>query len=503
MGDCGPVMGFSWCGISLHFGRFAQAMCTLVKLDPQFVGAGIRRERSSTLHPVSQESKTLSVPLQHLLLQTADAVQAVRQGRSLTDVLARCPAELRAGTQALSFHVLRHLGSASALRALLAPKAPPPQVDALLICALALLWPGEALPYAEHTVVNQAVSAVQKRSPASRGFVNAVLRRFLRERDALVAQVQADDVARFNHPAWWIAQMRQDWPAHWQAVLAANNQRPPMSLRVRAGISVADYQERLQAVGLSAQAVGDLAPQALVLAQPVPVTQLPGFAQGEVSVQDVSAQLAAPLLAGPVQVDSLELPALHQGARVLDACSAPGGKTAHLLELQSLDLQALDADAKRLAKVQDNLDRLGLQAGLAAADARQTDAWWDGRPFDAILLDAPCSASGIVRRHPDVRWLRRAEDIRQLAAIQSELLDALWPTLKPGGRLVYATCSVFKAEGEHQVDAFLQRHGDAGSLNVPGKTGHLLPLPDNGAAAGTSGAVGDGFFYALLVKHKA
>jgi len=460
---------------------------------------------------VPQEPKTLSAPLQRLLLQTADAVQAVRQGRSLTDVVARCPAELRAGTQALSFHVLRHLGCASALRALLAPKAPPPQVDALLVCALALLWPAEAPPYAEHTVVDQAVSAVQRRSPASRGFVNAVLRRFLRERDALVAQVRADAVASLNHPAWWIAQMRQDWPEQWQAVLAANNGRPPMSLRVRAGIATADYRQRLEAAGQVARPISDLAPQALVLAQPVPVTQLPGFAQGEVSVQDVSAQLAAPLLVGALQARSeqggahepIELPALERGALVLDACSAPGGKTAHLLELQALDLLALDADPQRLSKVQDNLDRLGLQARLAAADARQTGTWWDGRLFDAILLDAPCSASGIVRRHPDVRWLRRADDIRQLARIQAELLDALWPTLKLGGRLVYATCSVFKAEGAQQIDAFLQRHSDASSLKVPGKTGHLLPLPDNGPVAGSAGASGDGFFYALLVKNKA
>ena len=200
----------------------------------------------------------------------------------------------------------------------------------------------------------------------------------------------------------------------------------------------------------------------------------------------------------------LTLSALPPGARVLDACAAPGGKTAHLLELQSLDLLALDADPERLARVEDNLRRLRLQAEVRAVDARQTAQWWDGRPFDAILLDAPCSASGIVRRHPDVRWLRRPEDIPQLARIQAELLDALWPLLKPGGRLVYATCSLFKAEGQEQVDAFLQRQPDAMAVECAGLTGHLLPVPDNGAQDAVGQAVPlDGFFYALLLKSPA
>ncbi|MDN3918741.1 16S rRNA (cytosine(967)-C(5))-methyltransferase RsmB [Roseateles violae] len=439
-----------------------------------------------------------AAPLNRLLLQVADAVQAVRDGRSLTDVLARCPADLRAGTQALSFHVLRLLGSAQAARAELAPKSPPPRVDSLLVSALALLWPtgGEPL-YADHTVVDQAVGAARQRAPASAGFVNAVLRRFLRERETLVAAARRDPQGAFNHPPWWIERVRQDWPAQWQQVLLANNEHPPMSLRVNARRGTAQaYVERLAGLGIAARAIGPLAPQAVMLARPVPVSALPGFAEGEVSVQDVAAQLAAPLLLGDGAVPA--------GARVLDACSAPGGKTAHLLELQDLELLALDADAQRLTRVQDNLGRLRLQARLQAADGRETAAWWDGRPFDAILLDAPCSASGIVRRHPDVRWLRRPADIGNLAQIQAQLLEALWPTLKPGGRLVYATCSIFKAEGLSQIDAFLQRHRDAERLDVDGVTGHLLPLADNGAS--TAGAVPaapssvDGFFYALLSK---
>ncbi|MEJ6003363.1 16S rRNA (cytosine(967)-C(5))-methyltransferase RsmB [Paucibacter soli] len=435
--------------------------------------------------------------LQRLLLQVADTVQAVRSGQSLTELLGRCPAALRPGTQALSFLVLRRLGSAQALRALLAPKAPPPKVDNLLICALALLLPsqGEAAPpYAEHTVVDQAVSAVRQRAQGSANFVNAVLRRFLRERSALLAQLQADAVATHNHPDWWIAQLRQDWPAQWPAILAANNLQPPMTLRANARHgTAAAYVERLAAAGIAAQALGGVTPQALRLAKAVPVTALPGFEAGEVSVQDAAAQLAAPLLLLHWQPQDLT-----PGARVLDACAAPGGKTAHLLELRpDIELLALDADAKRLQRVQQNLDRLGQRATLKAADARQTAAWWDGEPFDAILLDAPCSASGIVRRHPDVRWLRRPGDIPQLAAIQTELLEALWPTLKPGGRLVYATCSVFKAEGQAQTDAFLQRHADAKSIAVQGVTGHLLPLADNE----TQGAAAlDGFYYALITK---
>ncbi|MCV2358627.1 16S rRNA (cytosine(967)-C(5))-methyltransferase RsmB [Paucibacter sp. TC2R-5] len=445
----------------------------------------------------------LSPPLQRLLLQVADALQAVRSGRSLTDVLARCPAELRPATQALSFYVLRLLGSAEAARALLAPKAPPPKVDALLVSALALLWPcapGAAPLYNDHTVVDQAVSAVRKRAPASAGFVNAVLRRFLRERSAIVLAAQAAEPAAYNHPQWWIDRVRADWPQQWQAILQANNQHPPMTLRVNARRgSTESYLARLAAAGIKAAPVGPLAPQALLLERALPVTALPGFADGDVSVQDAAAQLAAPLTVGALA----SLPALAPGARVLDACSAPGGKTAHLLELADLDLLALDSDAGRLTRVQDNLQRLRLKAQTKPADARQSHgdgAWWDGQLFDAILLDAPCSASGIVRRHPDVRWLRRPTDIANLAAIQAELLDALWPTLKPGGRLVYATCSIFKAEGEHQVDAFLQRESDAKHIDVAGMSGHLLPLTHNGEAAGGLPSVLDGFYYALLIK---
>jgi 16S rRNA (cytosine967-C5)-methyltransferase len=441
-----------------------------------------------------------ALPLARLLNHTADAVQAVRAGQSLNDALTRCPAEARPGTQALSFHTLRWLGSALAVRTLLASKAPPPPVDALLLTALALLWPAGEPPYAEHTLVDQAVAAARQRAPASAAFVNAVLRRFLRERDHTVAAALRDPVAGFNHPAWWVERLRRDWPGQWQAVLQADNQRAPMSLRVNARQGdAAAYVARLADQGLAARAVGT---HAVVLAQPCPVDRLPGFAQGAVSVQDLAAQRAAPLLLG--LVDSEASARLRIGARVLDACAAPGGKTAHLLELAELEVLALDRDPQRLARVDETLARLGLRARTLAADAGQPDAWWDGVPFDAILLDAPCSASGIVRRHPDVRWLRRASDIAALAGTQVALLDALWPLLAPGGRMLFCTCSVFMAEGRHQIDAFLQRCGDAEVAHQPGSNGHLLPLPDNDPERpGPDGETsGDGFFYTLIQKRR-
>jgi 16S rRNA (cytosine967-C5)-methyltransferase len=448
---------------------------------------------------VTHATPSPSLPLAHLLQHTADAVQAVRDGRSLTDVLAQCPPAARAGTQALSFHALRWLGGAQAVRAKLAVKTPPAPVDALLVTAIALLWPEGPPPYADHTLVDQAVHAARQRAAASAGFVNAVLRRFLRERDAVVAAVQTQPQAAFQHPLWWIERVRSDWPAQWQNLLRGANLKAPMVLRVNARRGTAPaYVERLAALGMAARVVempgGAVRPtQAVRLAEPRPVQQLPGFEEGEVSVQDAAAQLAAPLLLGNGF--------LGAGARVLDACAAPGGKTSHLLELADLDVLALDSDALRLQRVQETLNRMQFKAQLQVADARDTRRWWDGRPFDAILLDAPCTASGIVRRHPDVRWLRRAEDLVALSRVQSELLDALWLLLKPGGRLLYATCSIFKAEGQGQIDAFLQRQPAAVRAGDPPSPGHLLPLPDNGSDPPSSPSLHDGFFYTLLQKH--
>jgi 16S rRNA (cytosine967-C5)-methyltransferase len=346
------------------------------------------------------------------------------------------------------------------------------------------------------------VAAARQRAKASASFINAVLRRFLRERDAIVAAALRDPLAEYNHPAWWVERLRHDWPDQWRAILDANNRRPPMTLRVNARQgTAAEYAQRLAERGIAAWAIGS---HALVLAQPCPVTRLPGFAQGAVSVQDAAAQRAAPLLLG---IDECGLSdfRLAPGARVLDACAAPGGKTGHLLELAELDLLALDRDPLRLERVDQTLARLGLRALTVAADAAEPAPWWDGQPFDAILLDAPCSASGIVRRHPDIRWLRRAADISALATTQARLLDALWPLLKPGGRMLYCTCSVFRAEGRHQIDAFLQRWGDAEVPGQPVSPGHLLPLPDNGSEPQPPefDLSADGFFYSLIQKRPA
>ena len=439
---------------------------------------------------MSASAPSAALPLATLLGSAADAVAAVRSGRSLNDALARCPPGARPGTQALAFHALRWLGAAEVVRARLAPKAPPADVDALLLTALALLWPPGAPPYADHVLVDQAVAATRGRAPRSAGFVNAVLRRFGRERDAIVAVALDDPLARYNHPAWWLAQLRADWPERWQAIAAADNAHPPLTLRVNVRRTTpAAVLAVLAEHAIDAVAGPDAA---ITLVRPLPVERIPGFAVGLVSVQDAAAQRAASLL--------LARP-LRAGARVLDACAAPGGKTAHLLELADLDLVALDRDADRLARVDATLARLGLRAETRAGDAAAPETWWDGRPFDAILLDAPCTASGIVRRHPDVRWLRRPTDLVTLAATQARLLEALWPLLAPGGRMLYCTCSVFRSEGSTQIDAFLQRHADAAVVADPPSPGQLLPLPDNDTppSSGSSRAA-DGFFLALLEK---
>ncbi|NML48358.1 16S rRNA (cytosine(967)-C(5))-methyltransferase RsmB [Ramlibacter sp. G-1-2-2] len=431
------------------------------------------------------------VPLWRQLQAAASVLAAVRRGESATPALARVAAELRPGAQALVFHVLRNLGRAEALRKQLAKRAPPPAADALLCTALALAWREEGAPYAPFTLVDQAVEAA-KRSPETRAqqaFINACLRRFLRERDALVQATDADPVARWNHPRWWIQKLRHDWPQDWERILEANNAAAPMTLRVNASrATVAAMQERFAAAGIAATRNGEYG---LTLERPMPVQEIPGFGEGAVSVQDAAAQLAAPL----VMASAGAVP-----KRILDACAAPGGKTAHIAELApGAELLALDVDPARCERIHENLQRLGLQAEVLAADAGETAQWWDGRPFDAILLDAPCTASGIVRRHPDVRWLRREGDVAQLARQQERLLTALWPLLAPGGRLVYCTCSVFKAEGEAQVEAFVAHNSGA---RLRPATGHLRPsggalgqgVPDNEPGDH------DGFFYAVLEK---
>ena len=435
------------------------------------------------------------VVLWQQLQATAGVLLAVRSGHATTASLDKLTPALRPGVQALTFQVLRSLGRAQALRQHLARRAPPPATDALLCTALALAWQDAEAPYEAFTLVNQTIEAA-KRNQATQpqaNFINACLRRFLREKDALIAATDADPLARWNHPAWWIARLKADWPSQWQAILQANLAQAPMTLRVnRLMSSRNDYLNDLAARGIEATAVGAFG---ITLAKARPVQDIPGFAEGVASVQDAAAQLAAPLLWDRLRTEAAPL-------RVLDACAAPGGKTAHLLELGDCAVTALEIDSQRAERIHQNLQRLGLHADIIVGDAAQPDAWWDGVAFDAILLDAPCTASGIVRRHPDVPWLRRETDVSSLSAIQARLLQALWPLLKPGGQLLYCTCSVFKAEGKDRVQTFLVHNTDAALLPSPG---HLVPqiganhesLPDN------SKDDHDGFYLALLEKRAA
>ena len=434
------------------------------------------------------------IPLWRQLQATARVLQLILGGASGTAAVSAVDVSLRPGVQALSFAVLRSLGRAQALRGLLAPRKPSSPVDALLCTALALLSQEADAPYDAFTLVNQTVEAAKKapKLKPQAGFINACLRRFLREQADLLAQTAQDPVARWNHPDWWLALMQKEWPAQWQAILAANNAQAPMVLRVNTRrISVADYLKKLEAAGLSGQPSG-LA--GVVLQQASAVQQIPGFDDGLVSVQDSAAQWAAPLLLTGLQGQS--------PLQVLDACAAPGGKTAHLLEFADVRVTALDIDAQRCQRIHENLQRLGLNAEVVAADAAELPSWWQGQSFDAILLDAPCSGSGVVRRHPDIRWLRRATDIAQLARQQARLLAVLWPLLKPGGRLLYCTCSVFQAEGQDQIKAFLGSNSNATLLPSPE---HLLP----DQAVQWPGVVDnptrehDGFYYALLEKSAA
>lgn len=446
-----------------------------------------------------QDAPLVSPPLWRQLQLVATALASIRGGVSGSVAFEAVEPGLRPGVQALGFQTLRWLGRAEALRRQLAKRTPPPLADALLCTALALAWDPKRSPYEPFTLVDQAVEAA-KRNPGTRAqasFVNACLRRFLRERDDLVAATDREPVAQWNHPRWWIERLKRDHPRDWHEVLAADNAQAPMTVRVNLQkTSVAACRLAFESAGVRAFPVGD---SGLQLARARPVQQLPGFAEGEWSVQDAAAQLAAPLL-----LDGLTTNA-SAPLRVLDACAAPGGKTAHLLEMRpagAIEVTALEVDAARSQRIDETLVRLGMKAKVVVADASRPAEWWDGVAFDAILLDAPCTASGIVRRHPDVRWLRRESDVEQLALQQAMLLASLWPLVRPGGRLLYCTCSVFREEGAHQIAAFLAHNTDARLLPSPG---HLLPQSGVNPHGVPDNPLGDhdGFFYALLEKRPA
>lgn len=412
--------------------------------------------------------------IQKLAAQTLDTVLS---GRNLTDTLAALwrqePAltgPQRAAIMDICYGSLRHYGwLRGALDSLLSKPLADPFIDRLLIISLYQLLFSQTAAYA---VVDHAVHVATAHDDGRlKALVNAILRNFQRRRAELTATLKRESVAFWNHPDWWIGVVQQTWPRDWKQILTVANQHPPMTLRVNvrrttpeaylATLTAADMPATLHTSG------------AITLTKPVPVDKLPGFAEGVVSVQDAGAQLAASWLE------------VKDGMRVLDACAAPGGKTGHLLEIADLDLTAVDVDTARLARVSSNLARLGLSAQTVTGDAARPATWWDGKPFDRVLADVPCSASGVVRRHPDIKWTRRPTDAQTFARQQIGFLDALWALVVPGGKMLYATCSIFPAENRRQIDNFLTRHVNA-SLE---RDIQLLPSEEH-----------DGFYYALLCK---
>lgn len=412
------------------------------------------------------------------LRDAARLVARVAAGHSLSDEFAPSAeageAASRAALLDITHGTLRRYGRVQAIvRALSQRAAPDPALEALLWCALYALDSGR---YAEYTVVDQAVRACAMLERwSAKGYVNALLRRYVRERAAIERRLETDPTARYQHPAWWIELVQNAYPSEWQEALLQGSRVPPMCLRVnRRRTSVERYAARLDELGIAARVIG---PEALLLAERLATERLPGFAAGEISVQDAGAQRAARCLD------------LADGQRVLDACAAPGGKTAHVLEAAKVEMTAIDIDPSRAARLARNLERLGLAAHVQVADALRF-AESCTASFDRILADVPCSGSGVARRHPDIKWLRRQSDIAGFAERQNDLLDALWRRLAPGGKLLYATCSVFPQENDAVVEQFAARHANATRAT----------LPDGAPAQWLPSAEHDGFFYALIEK---
>lgn len=419
----------------------------------------------------------------------ARALGQVLSGQSLNEALAdlkqraRMPT-LAAAAQDLCYNALRGYGLVdAALDKLIQKPITDVPVRGLLLAALAEL---AARPKSAHAVVHQAVEGAALLGKIQvKGLVNAVLRNFLRRMPELVSEIEATEPGRYRHPQWWIDALRSAYPERWESVLLEANRHPPMILRVnRRRLSADAYLEKLDRAGVAARFLGQ---QAVLLEKPCRVDRLPGFAAGEVSVQDVGAQRAALLLD------------VRDGMRVLDACAAPGGKTGHLLELADTELVAADADGVRARRISENLSRLRLRAKVVVADCREPEAFSEGRLFDRILLDAPCSASGVARRHPDIKWLRRRTDAAEFGRVQAQLLDSLWRVLVPGGKLLYATCSVFPEENGAQVRNFILRRPEARPLPLPKFSG----WDDDDRGQILPSAVSDGFYYALLEKPDA
>lgn len=417
----------------------------------------------------------------------------IAERRSLSDVLPRILSRLAKPEdggllQELAYGTLRWRWRLEALAALLLERPLKQRDKDLQLLLLLGLYQLMFMKLPPAAAVNATVEAVQDLDKQwARGLLNAVLRRFLRERDKLTSEVDLVIEARLAHPGWLLDRLRSDWPGAWERLAVANNQRPPMVLRVNRQRSNRDeYLAELQAHGMEARPLRH-ALDGLVLTTPVDVTRLPGFSEGKVSVQDGAAQLAAPLLQ------------LHPDQRVLDACSAPGGKACHMLELcpELSRLVALDADPARLDRLGASLRRLGLKAELKQGDARDPSGWWDQEPFDRILLDPPCSATGVIRRHPDIKTLRQPQDSTNFAIQQADMLQALWPTLRAGGILLYATCSVLGEENASQIEQFIKAHPDARAIPLHVGWGRETGV---GRQILTGEDDMDGFFYAAVEK---
>jgi 16S rRNA (cytosine967-C5)-methyltransferase len=432
-----------------------------------------------------------NLPLSQAITIAAQAIGEVMSGRSLTQVLEELEPQERPIVQSITFDTFRRWTRSHALIKEFVPKPPSKPVEQVLAVAITLLLDRTVVAkkgYATHTIVNESVKACGEYDETmyAKGLMNAVLRKVSTALDAQgVSRPDHNSKGESYFPPWWIANLRKNYPKSWQSICLQQSQRPPLTLRVnRRAISLAQYAAVLEAAQIEAEAIGQVAnvelDAALVVKVPVPVASIPGFSDGLVSVQDAGAQLAATLLR-PMA-----------GERVLDMCAAPGGKAAHLLECADINLVAVDVDRERLKRVSETFSRLKLSAApgqtieCIAADAASLD-WWDKKPFDKIMIDAPCSASGIVSRHPDIPFLRRADDIAGLQGRQRALLEGGWQVLKEGGLLLYITCSIFPEEGKDQAEWFIAQHQNALRLDAPGQI-----LPDH---------LHDGFYYALFKKN--
>ncbi|MEY2928922.1 MAG: Sun protein [Pseudomonadota bacterium] len=426
--------------------------------------------------------------MHHSQLIAADCVSEVIKGHNLNQVFERhfdhhshITPQQKSIAIFLAYGAIRFLGENQFfIRKLINKKITNKKIEALLCVALFQLNHDQST---EFTVVNEAVKAAKFINKSWAGsFVNGVLRNFIRQKDNLKSELKNDDEAFYSYPLWWIKLIKQEYNKDWESILLSGNKHPPLTLRINVRkINLKQYEEKLKSESIEYRILGDIA---LELTQPIPVEKIPGFIDGEVSVQDFGAQLAAQLLD------------LKDGQVCLDACSAPGGKTGHMLEMADIELVSIDQEKDRLHKVKENLERLQLHAHLKCADLTAIKSWWNEKLFDRILLDAPCSASGVVRRHVDIKWLRRSRDIDMFAKQQKIMLQAMWQLLKKGGKLLYATCSIFPDENQRVIDDFIKEHSDAKEVkwSVDSKyskyENQLIPSENH-----------DGFFYALFEKN--